>query len=84
METALSSHRWQYRFKAVTKGYSGTRKNYRGAKVGGIPDNAIPHVFRKLEAAASVVGKMPENGIQSAAIYHQLAEIIEQLNAARK
>ena len=30
--------------------------NHRGAKVGGIPDEAIPHVFRRLAAAATAEG----------------------------
>lgn len=70
--------------RRLPKAIQALASNYRGAKVTGIPDNAIPDVFRRLETAASAVGKMPEKGIQSASIYYLLAEIIEQLNAAGK
>ena len=34
--------------KRLPKAIQSLSSNYRGAKVGGIPDEAIPHVFRRL------------------------------------
>lgn len=46
--------------------------NYRGARVGGIPDAAIPDVLLLLARAADQLGHMPPRAIHPAAIYGQL------------
>jgi len=53
--------------------------NYRGEKVGGIPEPAIPDVLVRLAQAAGRVGKLPGQGGLSAPIYEQLAEVLHQL-----
>ncbi len=70
--------------KRLPKAAQALASNYRGAKVGGIPDVAIPDVFRRLGRAAISAGKMPSAGVSTAAIYHQLLEILDQLDAAGK
>ncbi|MDA8093863.1 MAG: hypothetical protein M0T84_08130 [Betaproteobacteria bacterium] len=55
---------------------------YRGARVGGIPDAAIPGVFRRLARAAQAAGKLPSNGLPVAPAYQRLEEILGQLEAA--
>jgi hypothetical protein len=70
--------------KRLPKAAQALISNYRGVKVGGIPDEAIPAVFRRLGEAASAAGKMPAPGVAVAAVYQQLAQILEQLTAAGK
>lgn len=53
--------------------------NYRGAQVGGIPDEAIPAVMRRLEVAARELGKMPDQLATTANAYKNLAAALEQL-----
>jgi hypothetical protein len=65
--------------KRLPKAIQSLSSNYRGAKVGGIPDDAIPHVFRRLAAAATAEGKMPASGITVAAAYQMLADILQQM-----
>jgi hypothetical protein len=52
--------------------------NYRGAKVGGIPDPAIPSVLTKLACAAMQEGRMPAPGNEAAPVYQELAAVIRQ------
>ncbi len=70
--------------KRLPKAAQALASNYRGVKVGGIPDAAIPDVFRRLGKAATAAGKMPAPGISVAAVYQQLADVLEQLDAAKK
>lgn len=70
--------------KRLPKAAQALASNYRGVKVGGIPDEAIPDVFRRLGKAAENAGKMPAPGVAVAPIYQQLAEILDQLAAAGK
>lgn len=53
--------------------------NYRGAKVSGIPEADIPAVLLRLAHGAESVGKMPHQRADTAAIYQQLADVLEQL-----
>ena len=53
--------------------------NYRGTKVGGIPDPDIPDVLVRLARAAVFVGKMPHQAQAPSTAYIQLAEVLEQL-----
>lgn len=70
--------------KRLPKAAQALASNFRGVKVGGIPDEAIPDVFRRLGKAAEIAGKMPAPGVAVAPIYQQLAEILDQLAAAGK
>jgi hypothetical protein len=51
--------------------------NYRGAKVGAIPEQALPHVLTKLARAAASVGKLRRGTTD---IYAQLVQVLEQLD----
>jgi hypothetical protein len=53
--------------------------NYRGAKVGGIPEAAIPDVLVRLARAATELGKMPNQNPETAPAYAQLAAVLEQV-----
>jgi hypothetical protein len=53
--------------------------NYRGAKVGGIPEAAIPDVLLRLALAATELGKMPHQNPETAPAYVQLAAVLEQV-----
>ncbi len=53
--------------------------NYRGAKVSGIPEADIPAVLVRLAHGAESVGKMPHQRGDTAAIYQQLADVLEQI-----
>ncbi|MGH9409329.1 MAG: hypothetical protein ACRD1V_07725 [Vicinamibacterales bacterium] len=55
--------------------------NYRGTKVKTIPEAAIPDVLHRLAAAAIEIGKMPPTNPSPAAVYAQLAAVLEQLGA---
>ena len=52
------------------------------AQVRDIPDEAIPHVFRRLAGAATAEGKMPASGITVAPAYQMLADILQQMELA--
>ncbi len=56
--------------------------NYRGAKVSGIPEGAIPTVLARLARAVRQAGHMPPEACSPAPIYRQLAEALEQLGVA--
>jgi hypothetical protein len=56
--------------------------NYRGAKVSGIPEAAIPVVLQRLAAAATNAGHMPPANANPARVYRQLAEALGQLGMA--
>jgi hypothetical protein len=53
--------------------------NYRGVKVAGIPELAIPDVLVKLALAAGRVGKLPGEGGANAPVYEQLVEALRQV-----
>lgn len=53
--------------------------NYRGAKVATVPEAAIPAVLRRLSEAATELGRMPAQAPDTAPVYRQLAETLEQL-----
>ena len=65
--------------KRLPKAIQCILSNYRGAKVSGIPEHAIPDVLVRLAQAAARMGKMPGQAGQSAAVYQQLADALEQL-----
>ena len=53
--------------------------NFRGARVGGIPESAVPDTLVRLARAAARLGKMPEQNPETADVYRQLAAVLRQL-----
>lgn len=82
-------HTWKLPFRRadgspdprrLPKAIQALLSNYRGTKVGGIPDEAIPAVFRRLASAAEEAGRMPWQQSAPAHAYVQLAGVLEQLD----
>jgi hypothetical protein len=67
--------------KRLPKAVQAILSNYRGAKVSGIPEQAIKAVLARLAKAARQIGHMPPEACNPAPIYRQLAEALEQLGA---
>lgn len=65
--------------KRLPKAVQCILSNYRGAKVQGIPEEAIPTVLRKLAAAAELAGHMPPRSQNPTDIYRLLQEALDQL-----
>lgn len=65
--------------KRLPKAVQAILSNYRGTKVTGIPEQDIPDVLMRLARAAASLGKMPHQSGKPAAVYQQLAEVLEQL-----
>jgi hypothetical protein len=65
--------------KRLPKAVQAILSNYRGAKVGGIPEVDIPDVLVRLARAAAAEGKMPGQTGEPAPVYVQLAEALEQV-----
>jgi hypothetical protein len=65
--------------KRLPKAIQAILSNYRGAKVSGIPEAAIPDVLVRLARAAAELGKMPGQRGETAPVYEQLAEALEQV-----
>lgn len=65
--------------KRLPKAIQAILSNYRGTKVSGIPEQAIPDVLVRLAVAAVRVGKMPHQTGDPAPVYKQLADVLEQL-----
>jgi hypothetical protein len=66
--------------RRLPKAIQAVLTNYRGVKVGGIPEPAIPDVLSKLAQAAERLGRLPgQGGVAAAPVYEQLAETLSQL-----
>jgi len=65
--------------KRLPKAVQAILSNYRGAKVSGIPEEAIPAVLARLARAARQAGHMPPEACNPAPVYRQLAEALDQL-----
>lgn len=65
--------------KRLPKAIQAILSNYRGMKVSGIPENAIPAVLQRLAKAARQAGHMPPEACNPAPIYKQLVDALEQL-----
>lgn len=69
--------------KPDTKRLSGAIRaiisNYRGARVGGIPVQAIPDVLMRLARAADAAGRLPPKAANAAQVYVALREALDQL-----
>ena len=68
--------------KRLPKAIQAILSNYRGVKVSGIPEEAIPAVLQRLANAARQGGHMPPEACNPAPIYRQLAEALEQLRSS--
>jgi hypothetical protein len=65
--------------KRLPKAIQAILSNYRGTKVSGIPEQAIPDVLVRLALAAVRAGKMLHQTGDPAPVYQQLAAVLEQL-----
>ena len=65
--------------KRLPKAIRSIVSNYRGTKVGGIPEGDVPEILVRLAQAAASVGRMPSQSGCTAAVYRQLADVLEQL-----
>jgi hypothetical protein len=65
--------------KRLPKAIQAILSNYRGTKVSGVPERDIPDVLVRLALAAASLGRMPHQCGQSAPVYEQLAEALDQL-----
>ena len=68
--------------KRLPKAVQAILSNYRGAKVSGIPEEAIPAVLTRLASAARHAGHMAPEASNPAPIYRQLTEALEQLGVS--
>jgi hypothetical protein len=64
--------------KRLPKAIQAILSNFRGVKVSGIPEDAIPAVLQRLARAARQAGHMPPEACNPAPIYRQLADTLEQ------
>jgi hypothetical protein len=64
--------------RRLPKAVQAILSNYRGVKVSGIPEADIPDVLVRLGCAAASLGKMPGQVGETAPVYHQLAEALDQ------
>lgn len=64
--------------KRLPKAIQAILTNYRGAIVS-IPEKAIPGVLTRLADAARRAGKMPDQSPDTAPVYCELSEVLEQL-----
>lgn len=65
--------------KRLPKAIQALLSNYRGAKVGGIPEADAKGVLLRLAEAADAEGRMPPRAVAPAPIYEQLASVLDQL-----
>jgi hypothetical protein len=65
--------------KRLPKAIQAILSNFRGVKVSGIPEDAIPAVLQRLAKAARQAGHMPPEACNPAPIYRQLADALEQV-----
>ena len=68
--------------KRLPKAVQVILSNYQGAKVSGIPGEAIFAVLARLERAARQAGHMPPEACNPAPVYRQAFEALEQLGLA--
>ncbi|HEY7418418.1 MAG TPA: hypothetical protein VH593_24775 [Ktedonobacteraceae bacterium] len=64
--------------KRLPKAIQAILSNYRGAKVSSIPEQDIPAVLARLASGVERIGKMPHQRADTAEVYQQLAEVLEQ------
>ncbi len=64
--------------KRLPKAIQALISNYRGAKVSGIPEQALPDVLVRLARAAAEAGRLPSPGESAPSAYGQLLLVLEQ------
>jgi hypothetical protein len=64
--------------RRLPKAIQALLSNYRGEKVGGIPETALPKVLQVLARAAAAEGRMPPQASNPAPVYRDLAIVLEQ------
>ncbi len=67
--------------KRLPKAIQALLSNYRGAKVGSIPEAALPAVLRTLARAAAEEGRMPPQATNPAPVYQSLVLVLAQIGA---
>jgi len=65
--------------RRLPKAIQSILSNYRGAKVTSIPEEDIPAVLARLASGVESIGRMPHQLGNTAAIYQQLADVLEQI-----
>ena len=65
--------------KRLPKAIQALLSNYRGAKVGGLPEAAVPGILKRLASAAAAEGHLPPKNPHPAPAYKSLLEVLEQL-----
>jgi hypothetical protein len=66
--------------KRLPKAIQCILSNYRGARVGGIPEQSIPAVLARLADAAARAGHLSPAASNPAPVYRQLADALKQLD----
>ncbi|MDA8087842.1 MAG: hypothetical protein M0Z75_14220 [Nitrospiraceae bacterium] len=69
--------------KRLPKAIQAILSNYRGEKVSGLDEKAIPDVLVRLARVAVKLGKMPHQCGEPAPVYAQLADVLEQLGKTK-
>jgi hypothetical protein len=67
----------------LPKAIQAVLSNYRGARVTGLPEEAIPFILQRLAMAARRAGKMPPECLNPAPIYAQLSRVLVQIEHDR-
>jgi hypothetical protein len=70
--------------KRLPKAIQALLSNYRGAQVGGIPQQALPDVLVKLARVAAAAGRLPPRAVSAAPVYQELALVLEQRGLSRE
>lgn len=65
--------------KRLPKAIQCILSNYRGARVGGVPESAVADVLVRLAGAAAEIGKMPRQFPATAEIYQHLAKVLKSI-----
>lgn len=70
--------------KRIPKAIHAILGNYRGARVGGIPEADMRGVLVRLARAAWSEGRMPPRALAPAPAYQQLALVLDQLGLSEQ
>jgi hypothetical protein len=68
--------------KRLPKAIGAILSNYRGEKVGGIPEGAIRDVLARLARAAAECGRLAQDSATSNDVYGQLRQALDQLGVS--
>jgi len=64
--------------KRLPKAIQALLSNFRGTKVGGIPEQSIPNVLKRLGEAALIEGRIPSQGLKVSPVYKNLELALKQ------